>query len=104
MALVLRAAVVTVLAALPAGLSFADTRVIAAVGDPAPGGIGTIIGFGYVSLNNRGQTAFTGAILGASVGADGALFRSDGVTLDAIALSGQAAPGGGGTFLRIGEF
>ncbi|NOZ40850.1 MAG: hypothetical protein GXP24_11575, partial [Planctomycetes bacterium] len=76
---------------------------IARTGQAAPNGNGTFSGFGFgdPALNNAGQAAFLARLTGTSGGIG--IFRGDGATdLTQIALTGQAAPGGNGTFSNSG--
>jgi hypothetical protein len=77
------------------------TEVIVVTNDVAPDGNGTFVSrFSPPSLNDAGQTSFTGYLTGTSGGSldDYGIFRSDGTTLTQIAREGDAAPDGNGTF------
>ncbi|HXJ56813.1 MAG TPA: choice-of-anchor tandem repeat NxxGxxAF-containing protein, partial [Verrucomicrobiae bacterium] len=78
-------------------------KVVAAVGDPAPGGGAFTTDFEPSALNNRGQLAFTAdlAVPGEPEQFHEGLFLAGGGNLQQIVRFGQSAPGGG-TF-SVGE-
>jgi hypothetical protein len=67
---------------------------IAALGDTAPGGATLINDFEPVMINNRGDATF-GADLNSPVPGDEGIFLARGGKLAALALPGEAVPGGG---------
>src|SRR6266700_9792 len=86
--------------------SFADDhaytfRVVATIGDPAPGGGTFTNDFEPTALNNRGELAFTADLAVPGGQFEEGLFLADGGTVQAIVRHGQSAPGGG-TF-SVGE-
>ncbi len=95
------------LAAAPSSSFAADPaytfRVVATIGDPAPGGGAFTNDFEPSALNNRGELAFTADLAGP--GHQGqfeeGLFLADGGSVQQIVRHGQSAPGGG-TF-SVGE-
>ena len=95
------------LAAAPSSSFAADPaytfRVVATIGDPAPGGGAFTNDFEPTALNNRGELAFTAdlAVPGHEGQFEEGLFLADGGTVQAIVRHGQSAPGGG-TF-SVGE-
>ena len=76
--------------AAPAG----GAVVIVDTDDAAPGGDGNFRGFGQAVLNDLGQTAFVAGV----TNGNGGIFRADGTSLASIALQGQPAPDGNGSF------
>ena len=70
-------------------------------GQIAPDGNGTFSGaVSEIKLNNIGQVAFEGILLGTNGGSsdNGGIFRGNGGALTQIAREGQGAPDGNGTF------
>src|SRR5216684_4720640 len=78
-------------------------KVVATLGDPAPGGGAFTTDFEPSALNNRGQLAFTAdlAVPGDQGEFHEGLFLANGGNIQQIGRHGQSAPGGG-TF-SVGE-
>lgn len=75
---------------------------IARSGQSLLDGIGNFSTFGLPTLNDVGQVAFS-SVLNDSIGGDyNGVFRGDGSTLTQIASSGEAPPGGNGSFVNFG--
>ncbi len=80
----------------------ASHSAVALEGDPAPGsGAGTYSGFGNPSINGSGDVAFLATVTGGTV--TRGIFVDAGGTQTAIALTGDAAPGAGGTYSSFGD-
>ena len=73
---------------------------IARAGDPAPGAAGPFALFKMLAINDAGEAAFVG-VLDQFVSTREAIYRGDGGTPKLIALTGQAAPGGNGSFQQF---
>ncbi len=85
-----------------AALSAADSRAaevskVAVSGEPAPGGGSFVASFLGVSINDAEDVTFSSEVTGALH--TGGVFARRGGVLESVALTGEAAPGGGTHFL-----
>ena len=106
LAATLAAAVLPASYAVPALAGTSTTGTTAVVADTttaAPDNNGSFSTFSSPALNDAGQAAFRGVLIGTSGGFSDnrGVFRGDGTTLTQVARGGQAAPDGNGSFLNF---